>query len=135
MKITLITPAPAGPRSGNVLTALRYARLLRQLGHDVVVNQEDEACDLLIALHARRSYPAIQRFRNEHATLPLIVVLTGTDLYRDIRTSAKARRSIDLATRVVVLQRNAPEHLPRPIRPKTRVIFQSAETARGKAQP
>ena len=63
-----------------------------------------EPCDVLIALHARRSAPSIAAWAEAHPDRPLVVVLTGTDLYRDIRTDASARRSLQLATRLVVLQ-------------------------------
>ena len=65
MRIGLITPAPAGTRYGNRITALRWARVLRSLGHRVCVAQTYDGApyDLLIALHARRSHDAIRRFR------------------------------------------------------------------------
>ena len=54
MKILLVTPAPAGSRKGNRVTAERWAHFLRELGHHVRVAQEYDShrCDLLIALHA-----------------------------------------------------------------------------------
>ena len=93
MRIQLITPAPLRLNNGNKITALRWARILRLLGHKVKVQQfyDGARCDLLIALHARRSYPSIEEFHRLHPGLPLIVVLTGTDLYRDIRTDPNAQ--------------------------------------------
>ncbi|HWH77610.1 MAG TPA: selenoneine biosynthesis selenosugar synthase SenB, partial [Candidatus Binatus sp.] len=88
------------------------------------------ACDMLIALHARRSYDSIQRFQDSHPNLPLIVVLTGTDVYRDIHVDADAQRSLELATRLVALQQMALRELPKRYRAKTRVIYQSAERYR-----
>ena len=58
-----------------------------------------------------------------------VLVLTGTDLYRDIAIDASARHSLDLATHLVVLQDAAPEVLESRHRGKCRVIYQSA-TAR-----
>ncbi len=137
MKIRLVTPAGPSDRNGNSVTALRWARILKHLGHRVFVEESyrGEPCDLLIALHARRSAPSIRRFKEDHPELPLIVALTGTDLYRDIRTSAAARQSLDLATRLVVLQSKGLEKLPRRLRAKTRVIYQSAPRVRGAARP
>jgi putative glycosyltransferase (TIGR04348 family) len=88
-------------------------------------------CDLMIALHARRSFESIQRFRELHPELPLIVTLTGTDLYRDIQTNAKAKKSLDLATRLIVLQSMGLAELPKNLRSKTRVIYQSAPRLNG----
>ena len=128
MRIQLITPAPLRLNNGNKITALRWARILRQLGHKVNVQQSYDGtrCDLLIALHARRSYPSIEKFHRLHPELPLIVVLTGTDLYRDIRTDGNAKRSLELATRLVALQKMALVELPKRFHSKTRIIYQSA---------
>lgn len=136
MNIRLITPAPAGSRKGNRVTALRWARLLRELGHRITVATEytGERCDLLIALHALRSHAAIARFRREHPELPLIVALTGTDLYGDIHTSGQAQESLELATRLILLQPEGIRELREPLRAKARVIYQSVEPVRGVAQ-
>ena len=82
----------------------------------------------MIALHARRSADAIARFAGTYPGGPLVVVLTGTDLYRDIHTDPSARRSLDLATHLVVLQDEGRAELAPQHRPKCRVIYQSAPT-------
>jgi putative glycosyltransferase (TIGR04348 family) len=132
MNVQIVTPVVKSTTTGNVVTAARYARLLRQLGHRVRVaaSYDGRPCDLLIALHARRSYSSIARFAARHPTRPLIVVLTGTDLYHDIHTSAAARRSLELATRLVVLQRLGLAELPDRLQAKTRVIYQSVPRLR-----
>lgn len=79
----------------------------------------------MVALHARRSFPAIDQFRRLHPALPLIVALTGTDLYGDIQTSAEAQQSLELATRLIVLQPKGIEELSPPLHAKTHVIYQS----------
>ena len=129
MKIQLVTPAPLRFNNGNKITALRWARIFRTLGHRVKVlqNYDGKPCDALIALHARRSYNSIRRFRKVYPERPLIVVLTGTDLYRDIRSHRSAQRSLQLATRIVALQKMALSELSESLHPKTRVIYQSAE--------
>src|SRR5436305_4840227 len=106
MKIRLISPVPRYSRQGNRVTALRWARLLKQLGHQVLIQEqyEGESCDLMIALHARRSYDSVARFRREQPRLPLLLTLTGTDLYHDIRANRQAQESLELATRLIVLQ-------------------------------
>jgi len=137
MKITIVTPAPPRTRKGNRVTALRWSRILRQLGHQVGIRQEynGERCDLLIALHARRSYAAMERFRRVQPDRPLVVALTGTDLYGDIRSDPKARQALAWASRLVVLQPLGRRELPRRFRSKTRVIYQSNEAPRAIPAP
>ena len=135
MKISLVTPAGPKSRNGNRKTAVRWARFLRQLGHEVVLEENwgGEDSDVLIALHARRSHPSIQGYAAAHPDRPLILVLTGTDLYRDVRRDADARKSMDLATKLVLLQEAGLSELDPRHRTKACVIYQSAEPV--KPQP
>ena len=80
-----------------------------------------EGFDVVVALHAKKSAAAVAG-----ATVPCILAMTGTDLYRDIRTSDDAVRSLALAARVVVLHEGGELQLPRFARSKARVIAQSA---------
>src|SRR6266850_1821492 len=91
MKIGIITPAPPKSRYGNRVTALRWARILKKLGHSVSVKQsyDGERYELLIALHALRSHASITRFRREYPHKPLVDALTGTDLYHDLQRSKR----------------------------------------------
>ena len=132
VKISLVTPAGPGSRSGNRTTADRWARFLRQLGHAVLVEEvwSGEISGLMVALHTRRSHPSIKRYATVHPGHPLVVVLTGTDLYRDIRFDEDAQDSLRLATRVVVLQEAGLAELEPRHREKARVIYQSAEPIR-----
>ena len=130
MRVALVTPYPPTARNGNAHTALRWARFLRAAGHEVEVAVEwnSEPADAMIALHARRSYAAIAAFARTYPQRPLVVVLTGTDLYRDIQTDLTAQHSLQLATRLVVLQTRGLDELSVDLQTKTRVIFQSAPT-------
>ena len=128
MKIVIVTPAAARVRNGNRNTAQRWAAFLRRLGHRVSVQVEWDGrrADLMLALHARRSHASIRRFAERCPELPLIVVLTGTDLYRDIRDDRNAQESLQMATRLVVLQERGLDELAPALRAKTHVIYQSA---------
>jgi putative glycosyltransferase (TIGR04348 family) len=131
MNIALITPAAPHSRHGNRNTAMRWAQWLRELGHRVAlrVTWDGAPAQLMIALHARRSHDSIVRFRASFPERPLVLVLTGTDLYRDIHVDAEARHSLQLADRLVVLQEMGLEELPARLRRKARVVYQSARPA------
>lgn len=133
MRIALVTPAGAGSRAGNRHTALRWAAMLRAAGHRVSVGtawQAGTPADLMLALHARRSHASIKAFALAHPQRPLVLALTGTDLYRDIRTSAEARASLRMAHRFITLQRLAARELPPALRHRVRVVVQSSATSR-----
>jgi len=137
MRIGIVTPAPPYSHYGNRITALRWGGILTKLGHrtSIVQKYEGQSYDLLIALHARRSSSSIRRFHRDHPQLPLVLALTGTDLYRDIRHHIGAKRALEVADRVIVLQPNALRELPSEFRSKTRVIYQSIESKKAKESP
>jgi putative glycosyltransferase (TIGR04348 family) len=128
MNVVIATPAARGTRKGNRVTALRWAGHLRALGHRVRVVEtwDGQRCDLLIALHATKSFPSVAAYRERHPDAPLVVGLAGTDLYCDLPASPEARRSLELATRLTVLQPLGLAALPSHVRHKARPIFQSA---------
>ncbi|MGH8742896.1 MAG: selenoneine biosynthesis selenosugar synthase SenB [Burkholderiales bacterium] len=129
MNIVIITPAAARALGGNRNTAQRWARLFRELGHraKVQVCWDGGAADAMIALHARKSFDSIKRFSVLQPDRPLILCLTGTDLYRDIQTDASALESLRRADRIIVLQEMGLMELSPVLRRKTRVIYQSAK--------
>jgi putative glycosyltransferase (TIGR04348 family) len=90
--------------------------------------------DLLIALHARRSYSSLANYLSQHPNRPAIVALTGTDLYHDLEQNRRAQDSLDLATRIVVLQPKALDKLRPAWREKSRVIYQSVTDAGTKSR-
>ncbi|MGH9326078.1 MAG: selenoneine biosynthesis selenosugar synthase SenB [Terriglobia bacterium] len=135
MKIEIVTPAPPRSRFGNRVTAIRWARILRSLGHRVVLTQAylNQPCNVLVALHAKRSYPSVRQFHLLHPERPILLALTGTDLYRDLPRSRSARKSLELATRIIVLQPKASERLETRFHGKVRVIYQSSPGSPAKA--
>ncbi len=131
MNICLVTPASPGSRKGNRVTALRWAKRLRELGHRVRLRKDLSTgdWDLAVALHARKSAPSVAWAAA--AGIPVIVALTGTDLYDDLPHSREARRALELARRIVTLQPLATRALPPELRARTRSILQSARAVAG----
>jgi len=121
-----VTPALAQANNGNWQTAQRWARLLRPAYRVRLADHWDGGDDaLLIALHARRSAASIDHWRRAHAERPAVLVMTGTDLYRDIQSDASAQRSLQLADALMLLNELGPQALPEALRAKAHVVLQS----------
>jgi len=143
--VVIVSPALADANNGNWQTVHRWQRMLAgrhrvrvvrewpDSGGDAAHNPAHDA--VMIALHARRSAASIAAWARQYPDRGLAVVLTGTDLYRDIQTDPAAQRSLALAQRLVVLQERGPDALPAALRDKTRVIFQSAGARQPLAKP
>ena len=129
-RILIISPALAKANNGNWQTARRWASALRrQYQVDCQTDWDPQtlpAPDMLIALHARRSAAPIAAFAARYPQRPLVLVLTGTDLYRDIRSDTVAQQSLQLASTQVVLQAAGLDELSPALQKKTLVIHQSA---------
>jgi putative glycosyltransferase (TIGR04348 family) len=124
--IVIVTPALADANNGNWQTARRWARLLSAAYRVRVAAAWDGGDEvLMIALHARRSAASIVNWRAQRSGAALVVVLTGTDLYRDIADDEAAQASLHSADRLVVLNELGAHALPVNLRPKARVILQS----------
>jgi putative glycosyltransferase (TIGR04348 family) len=127
VQVEVVTPARPGSQHGNRVTAERWAALLGELGHEVAVTTSwsGQTCDVLVALHARRSAAAVRDFRTGHPDRPVVLALTGTDLYADLAHSAEAREAVRAATALVVLQDKAYDVLPPELHPRVHVVHQS----------
>lgn len=127
--LCLVTPALADANNGNWQTAARWARMLSPDYRVRLLKAWDgQPDDAMIALHARRSAASIAQWATQRADRPLVVALTGTDLYRDIAVDLAAQRSLELADRLIVLHEGAPLDVPAPHRAKTVVCFQSCSS-------
>jgi len=134
-RVVIVSPAAASANNGNWHTAARWRRFLAAVARVDLRGPGDDLepgdGDLLIALHARRSADAIDRWRAARPAAPLALVLTGTDLYRDLdQHDPRARHSLECASRVVVLQEEALRRLDAATRAKAVVIVQSARALR-----
>lgn len=129
MKIFMVTPAHKRSLSGNRATAVRWQRILKQLGHRVTVDNhwDGKPVDMMIALHAWRSAATIQAFRERYPGRLLILALTGTDLYRFIHSDTDVTLySIRVADHLLALHDLAYRAIPEEFVSKLAVIKQSA---------
>ena len=134
--VMIVSPALALANNGNWQTASRWARMLTERYRtQIQMDWQGEACDVLIALHAKRSAASIAAFTRTHPKRPCILVLTGTDVYRDIQTDAAAQESLRSASHLVVLQEQAVHELPVDLRSKVSVIYQSAKALKHVVPP
>ncbi|MDO8248143.1 MAG: selenoneine biosynthesis selenosugar synthase SenB [Rhodoferax sp.] len=125
--VLIISPALAEANNGNWQTARRWSGMLRPLYRTTIARQwHGEGADVMLALHARKSAHAALAWAQAKGSDTLAVVLTGTDLYRDIQTDPSAQLALQLAGQLVLLQERGPDALPEIRRHKARVIFQSA---------
>jgi putative glycosyltransferase (TIGR04348 family) len=111
------------------MTALRWQGFLEALGYPVVVTESWSGSDagLLIALHAYRSHQSIVAFKKQYPSRPIVLILTGTDLYRDMENHSEVIQSMKNADQLVVLQSSAINSVPTHLRHKVQVIYQSVE--------
>jgi putative glycosyltransferase (TIGR04348 family) len=128
-RVVIVSPALARENNGNWQTASRWAHFLRgryQVEIAAGWTPAQPRPDLLIALHARRAADSLAAYAQALPRQPSVLVLTGTDLYRDIATDAAAQASLRHASALVVLQDAGLALLPPALRAKARVIYQSA---------
>jgi putative glycosyltransferase (TIGR04348 family) len=102
--------------------------MFRALGYACRIAPEytSQSAAHLVALHARKSAKSVLAYRAAYPRGRIILVLTGTDVYRDIHRSALAVRAMEAADVLVTLQPQAIRELPRRLRAKARAIIQSA---------
>ena len=138
MRAVLIAASHLGHQSGNSVTALRWQAILQDLGWDTTLDNQfnGESADLMIALNAYRSAESIHRFRDRYPDRPLIVALTGTDLYRFLESDReKTTAAIAAADRLVVLNNLSPRMLASDQRDKCFVILESATPLPAERKP
>lgn len=140
MHILIITPAGPDSKAGNRATAVRWQGLLEQSGHkvEVLTEYKDQECDLLIALHAWRSAAAVRGFRTRWPHKPLIVVLTGTDIYyHQHEYPEETRASMEAADLLIGLHDLVGQDIPGQYHPKLFTLRQSADkpAVRGGSRP
>ena len=138
MNIVLITPEGPTSRTGNRVAAARWARILRGLGHRVhtAPDYDGRPADLMVAVHAWRSAAAIERFKSKYPARPVVLQLSGTDIYHYIDVAPAATlRAMELADRLVALNDLAWRIVPKRLRARLSVVHQSAAPLPGPRRP
>jgi putative glycosyltransferase (TIGR04348 family) len=136
--LLIVSPARAAANNGNWHTAARWAGFLKDdyaTQFSLDWTPSDASPEVMIALHARRSANAIAAFAKAHPERPLVLALTGTDVYRDIHEDAAAQESLKLASAFITLQDQAALELPEALRKKAHVIYQSAAALKARVKP
>ena len=132
-RVLLACPYPFESPRGNSVSANRILEILKELGNTAIpisgrTSLEDKG-ELLIALHARKSATAIESFHAKYPQRPVIILLTGSDLYADLDGPPENRsimqRTLTLATRLVVAQAASIKDIPEAYRKKARVVPKS----------
>jgi len=116
-------------RNGNVVTSERWRRFFEELGHVVTSasSANDEPCDVLVAFNASKNRHAIRKAANRGTARRMVICLTGTDLYQDLKNDPDVLDVLHLADQLVVLQPMALRELPPGLVHRSMVIFQSAK--------
>ena len=135
IRVVIVSPALADANNGNWQTARRWQRLLSERHSARIVkdwpadrrgdDRDEQAGQVMLALHARRSASAIDAWARGSPGRGLAVVMTGTDLYRDLAVDDRVRLSLAAAQKIVVLQPEGLAALPQDVRWKAQAIFQS----------
>lgn len=129
LTIELITPAPPGSLHGNRVTAQRWQGFLKKLGYQAQISEywAKSDADLLVALHAYRSHLSIIKFREAFPNKPIVLIMTGTDLYRDLSIHPEVFESMKISNAIVVLQPAAVKLIPKDLQSKVHVVYQSTK--------
>jgi putative glycosyltransferase (TIGR04348 family) len=138
LNIVIVTPAFADANNGNWQTAKRWSQHLLQayrvrlaadfsadFSADPTATAPGKDDALLIALHARRSAASVAAWKAQKPNTPVLLVMTGTDLYRDIQSDPQAQASLKSADCLVVLNEMGARALPADLQAKARVVLQS----------
>lgn len=90
----------------------------------------------MVAIHAWRSADAIERFKAQYPTCPVVLQLSGTDIYEYLESDpGPTLRSMELSDRLIGLNDLARKVVPKRLRKRLRIIFQSATPPTQRRRP
>ena len=120
------------------MAASRWAGILRELGHRVRVAEgyDGRRYDMMVAVHAWRSAEAIETFKALYPACPVVLQLSGTDIYEYLWTDpTRTLRSMALSDRLVGLNDLVSKVVPMRLHDRLRIIHQSAAQPRNGRRP
>lgn len=130
--IHLTCPYPLDSLNGNSVSARRILSILGELGFTLSSGTPDQIveadAEIHLAMHATRSHAAVVEFHRRFPNRPTMVLLTGTDLYRDFPAgNTSTIESMEIAGYLVVTQSTSLNSLPDEWRAKASVVTKSLE--------
>jgi len=131
MKIGIFFPSSVAENSGNRVTASRWARLLEELGHEVLLSNDyiDEQLDIAVRLHVFKTAEIEKRIRSRSPNTKIAVALTGTDIRGATELKIKAFETLESADAIICLNSNTHSNLPKEIKDRAFFVPQSAAVA------
>lgn len=135
MDILILCPIINALETGLYTTARRWETIFRQLGHNVRIASPSDAVtetDILVALNPVRCSSYLEDLPLSET--PLIVVLTGTDIYNELKKKPNFYRHLESARVLIGLHPGITEEVPERYRSKLRVIVQSAPNQKSRPQ-
>jgi len=134
-EVLITTPYPVDSTRGNSVSARRIAGILVAAGHSAEVRLAGDTADakagMLLALHARKSAPAIAAFRALCPRKPFVALLTGSDLHIDLplggKHAAEVRATMRDADLLVIAQEGSRAEVPEEFKGKVRLVPKSVD--------
>ena len=125
-QIDVVVPQFTTEQSGNSVTGQRYVHMFRELGHhSTIVTRTRAHSDLAVALNAYRTAAAVTAATA--AGSQVVVVLTGTDIYRFLRSDPDVvLGTLDRAHRLVGLNDHIGSELEHRHRDRLEIIPEGA---------
>lgn len=130
VRVAIASPYPLSSPKGNTVTARRIGGILRGLGYAARESHgwDGEPAEVLISLHATKGASAVAAYRAAHPEGKIVLVLTGTDLYRELgKETGEGTACLASADCLVVSQEASLRSVPTEFRDKARVVWQSVE--------
>jgi len=130
VNILINSPYSLDSLKGNAVSAIRIASLLCDAGHEAtaISTTQPPAADVLIALHLFKSNDCVQSFRETSPTSPVVVYLTGTDIYQGLEEDPeRAKLLLEQADALVLSQQASKRVLPAELHSKCSIIYSSIE--------